>query len=194
MSWTARALRTASAAACLAAGAAGCSSGAASGRLPARTASPPAAPSSPAPSADPRALAREAYLGMWGEYVTAARTADYQDPGLDHYAAGGALTTLTHGLYEEHREGDVTLGQPKFDPVVTVGKASGADPALVDVSDCADGSRWLNYRDGKTIPGQATGRRRIIAQLQSFSGTWKVTYLNVGKAGTCLPVLPRAPQ
>jgi hypothetical protein len=131
---------------------------------------------------------------MWKEYVTAARTADYQDPELDRYAAGGGLSVLTHGLYEEHQDGDVTLGQPKFDPVATIEKTFGADATQVKVSDCADGSRWLNYHGGKIIPGQAAGHRRIIAQVQPFSGTWKVTYLNVGKAGTCLPVLPGAPQ
>jgi len=185
MPWTPRALLAVSAAACLAAGAAGCGAGTTTSQSPAHTDSASPTPSSPSPSADPQALARAAYLGMWKVYVAAARTADYQAPTLDHYAAGGALTTLTQGLYQEHQEGDVTLGQPKFDPVVTVVKASGADTAQVNVSDCADGSHWLNYHDGKLIPGQATGRRRIIAQLQPFDGTWKVTYLNVGKAGTC---------
>lgn len=127
--------------------------------------------------------------------MTAARTADYQNPGLDRYAAGGGLSVLTHGLYEEHQEDDVSLGQPEFRPVATIAKASGADVTQVDVSDCADGSHWLNYHGGKIILGQATGRRHIIAHVQPFSGTWKVTYLNVGKPGTCLPgslgLLPR---
>lgn len=192
MPWTVRALRTASAAACVAAGTAGCAPGAASSRPPAHTASAPAAPSSPAPSADPQALAREAYLGMWKTYVTAARTADYQAPDLDHYAAGGGLSVLTHGLYQEHQQGDVNLGQPVFHPVVTIAKASGTDPAQASVTDCADSSRWTVYHDGKRVPDQASGNRRIIARLQSFGGTWKVTYLNVGKAGTCLPAWPVA--
>lgn len=192
MPWTARALRTASAAAFLAAGAAGCAPGAASSRPPARTASAPAAPSSPAPSAGPRALAREAYLGMWKAYVTAARTADYQAPDLDHYAAGAGLSVLTHGLYQEHKEGDVNLGQPVFHPVVTMAKASGADPVQASITDCADSSHWAVYHGGKRVPDQATGNRRIIARLKSFGGTWKVTYLNVGQAGTCLPPWPGA--
>jgi hypothetical protein len=54
-----------------------------------------------------------------------------------------------------------------------------------DVTDCADSSRWLDYHGGKPVAGQDLGRRRIIARLQPFDGTWKVTYLNVGKAGTC---------
>lgn len=185
MPWTARAIWSASAAAFLAAGAAGCAGGSASSRPPAHTATTLAAPASPAPSAAPQALARAAYLGMWQAYVTAARTGDYQAPALGHYAAGAALSGLTHGLYEEHQQGVVTLGQPVFDPVVTVTKASGADATQADVTDCADGSHWLNYHGGKPVPGQTDGRRRIIARLQTFGTTWKVVYLNVGKEGTC---------
>jgi len=185
MPWTARALRTASAASCLAAGIAGCAAGTASTQPPVHTDPAPTAPSSSAPSADPQVLAREAYLGMWQAYVVAARTADYQAPMLDHYAAGGALTTLTQGLYQDHQEGDVSLGQPTFHPVVTVAKASGTDAAQADVTDCADSSHWLDYHNGKPVADQSLGRRRIIARLQPFDGTWKVTYLNVGKAGTC---------
>jgi hypothetical protein len=122
---------------------------------------------------------------MWQAYVVAARTADYQAPTLDHYAAGGALSVLTHGLYQEHQQGNVTLGQPVFHPAVTVVKGPGGQASQADVTDCADSSRWLNYHAGKPIAGQDLRRRYIIARLQLFDGTWKVTYLNVGKAGTC---------
>jgi hypothetical protein len=170
---------------CMVAGTAGCAGGTASSQPPARTGPAPSAPRSQAQAGHPRARARAAYLGMWQAYVAAARTADYQAPALDHYAAGGALSVLTHGLYEEHQQGLVTLGQPEFDPAVTVVRESGGDVTRADVTDCADGSHWLNYRHGKLVPGQALGHRRIIARLQPFGGTWKVTYLNVGKAGTC---------
>jgi hypothetical protein len=166
-------------------GIAGCASGTASSQPSARTVPALSAPGNPAQVGDPQALARAAYLGMWQAYVAAARTADYQALSLDHYAAGAALSVLAHGLYEEHQDGDVTLGQPKFDPAVTVVKGSGGDVNQADVTDCADGSHWLNYHDGKLILGQALGHRRIIAQLQPLDGTWKVTYLNVGRAGTC---------
>ena len=148
-------------------------------------ATPTLAPSSAPAPGNPQALARQAYLGMWQAYVVAARTADYQAPSLAHYAAGGALSVLTHGLYEEHQQGVVSLGQPKFDPAVTAVTGSGGDVTQADVTDCADSSHWLNYHDGKLVPGQALGHRHIIARLQPFDGTWKVTYLNVGKAGTC---------
>jgi hypothetical protein len=63
--------------------------------------------------------------------------------------------------------------------------AAGGQVSQADVTDCAGSSHWLDYHDGKPVPGQATGSRRIIARVQPFDGTWKVTYLNVGKAGTC---------
>jgi hypothetical protein len=180
----AKALRAAGLAGCLATAASGCGTSPASHPPPVPTATP-SAPSSPAQTGDPQALARAAYLGMWQAYVAAARTADYQAPSLDHYAAGGALSTLTHGLYQEHQDGDVSLGQPVLHPAVTLVKGSGGEVTQADVTDCADGSHWLNYHDGKLIAGQDLRRRYIVARLQPFNGTWKVTYLNVGKAGTC---------
>ena len=157
---------------------AGCASGTATGQFTARptTASPSA--STTAAAGNPQTLVRAAYLGMWQAYVTAARIADYQAPGLDHYAAGGALTTLTSGLYQEHQDGDVTLGQPVLHPVTTMVKGSGGNVTQADVTDCADSSHWLNYHDGKPVPSQDVRRRDIIARLQPFNGTWKVTYLN----------------
>ena len=181
----ARVLWTAAAALCLAAGAAGCASGTSGSQPPARTDPAPSAPSSPAQAGDPQALAKSAYLGMWQAYVVAARTADYEAPTLDHYAAGGALSTLTHGLYQEHQQGNVTLGQPVLHPAVTLVKGSGGAVTQADVTDCADSSHWLNYHNGKPIADQDLRRRYIIATLQPFNGTWKVVYLNVGLAGTC---------
>ena len=122
---------------------------------------------------------------MWQAYVAAARTANDQAPGLDHYAAGGALSTLTHALYQEHQDGDVSLGQPVLHPAVTLVTGSGGDVTQANVTDCADSSHWLNYHDGKLIAGQDVRRRYIVARLQPFNGTWKVIYLNVGLAGTC---------
>jgi hypothetical protein len=122
---------------------------------------------------------------MWQAYVAAARTADYQTQTLDHYAAGGALSTLTHGLYQEHEEGEVSLGQPVLHPAVTLVKGSGGGVTQADVTDCADSSHWLDYHDGKPVAGQDLKSRRIIARLQPFNGAWKATYLNVGLAGTC---------
>ena len=170
---------------CAAACLAGCSSGAASGQstaLPDRTMSAPA--STPA-AGDPRALARQAYLGMWQAFTTASRTADYQYPSLDRYAAGAALELLTRGLYQNSREGIVTRGQATYDPVVTMTKTP-MGTAEADITDCADDSHALAYyKSGKPAAGEPPGRQRVYAQAQPFDGTWKVTTLVVDKVGSC---------
>jgi hypothetical protein len=164
---------------------AGCASGTVHGQVSAHPTSPFPGVGTTAAAGNQQALARQAYLGMWQAYVAAARTANYQAPGLDHYAAGGALSTLTSGLYQEHQQSNVTLGQPVLHPVVTVVRGSGRDVTQANVIDCADSSHWLNYHNGKPIADQDLRRRHIVATLQPFDGIWKVTYLNVGRAGTC---------
>jgi hypothetical protein len=66
------------------------------------------APASTAAADDPQVLARQAYLGMWQAFTAASRTADYQYPSLDRYAAGAALELLTRGLYQNYQAGIVT--------------------------------------------------------------------------------------
>ena len=147
--------------------------------------SPTPAPSSAPASGKPQVLARQAYLGMWHAFVAASRTADYQSASLAHYAAGDALSLLTHGLYQNYRNGIVTRGQPSFHPDVTVASSNGA-AVQATVVDCADSSHWIDYyKSGKPAPGEAQGRQRINARLQPFDGEWKVTYLVVEKVGTC---------
>jgi hypothetical protein len=146
---------------------------------------PPAAPSSAPASGNPKAQARQAYLGMWQAFVTASRTADYQSGSLARYAAGGALSVLMHGLYQNYKKGIVTRGQPSFDPKVTVTSSNGS-AAQANVIDCADDSHWGDYyKSGKPAPGEPRGPHRIYARLLPFNGVWKVTYLVVEKEGTC---------
>lgn len=143
------------------------------------------APSRVPASGNAQALARQAYLGMWQAFVAASRTADYQSASLAHYAAGDALSLLTHGLYQNYRNGIVTRGRPSFHPDVTIASSNGAD-VQATVVDCADSSHWVDYyKSGKRAPGEAQGRQRINARLQTFDGDWKVTYLVVEKVGTC---------
>lgn len=133
----------------------------------------------------PQAQARQAYLGMWQAYVAASKTADYQSPTLARYAAGGALSLLTHGLYQNYQDGIVTRGQPSFRPDVTI-TSPGSSSAQANVTDCADSSAWVNYTtSGKQAPGESRGRQQVYARLQPYFGTWKVTYLVVEKVGTC---------
>jgi hypothetical protein len=180
-----RILRAAVFACCAAAGVAGCASGVASGQPSASPDRPPVPAESSAPAGDPRADARQAYLGMWRAFVAASRTADYQYPSLDHYAAGAALALLTRGLYQNSRDGIVTRGQPAFRPAVAMARTS-QGTAEAKVTDCLDDSRTGTYcKSGKPAAGQPPGRHLVYAWLQPFDGTWKVTELVVEKAGTC---------
>ena len=122
---------------------------------------------------------------MWRAFVVASQTADYQSPTLSQYAAGEALSVLTHGLYQNYQQGIVTRGQPSFNPTVSVATSAGG-PAQATVTDCADSSGWHEYlRSGKPVGGPSGGPRRIEARLQIFGSVWKVTYLLVEKEGTC---------
>ena len=176
--------RAAVLACCAAAGLAGCAAATSSQSsvLPDRTVS---APASTAATGNPQVLARQAYLGMWQAFFTASRTADYQSPSLDRYAAGSALELLVHGLYQYHQEGIVTRGTPSHDPAVTMAKTSLGTPEA-KVTDCSDDSGAVAYsKSGKPVQGEAPGRQAISAQVQPFDGTWKVTYLVVEKTGSC---------
>lgn len=170
---------------CAAAGLAGCASGtpgSQSTALPERTVS---APASTAAAGDPQVLARQAYLGMWQAFTAASRTADYQSPSLDRYAAGAALELLIHGLYQNYREGIVTRGTPSHNVAVTMTKTSLGTPEA-KVTDCSDSAgSGTYYKSGKPAAGGSPGRQAIDAQVQPFDGTWKVTSLVVEKAGSC---------
>jgi hypothetical protein len=136
-----------------------------------------------------RDQARKAYLSMWEAFVAASATADYRAPGLARYAAGGAFSVLVHGLYANYLDGIVTRGRPAFSPEVTVRPMAGTIREA-DVTDCARTSTWASYtRSGALIGGQPHASRHIIARLQLLSQAggpqWKVTYLNVGRPGTC---------
>lgn len=168
---------------------AGCAGGVATPGPSRSSSTPPPAPSTASSPGDPRVLARQAYLDMWQAFVTASHTADYQSPALAHYAAGAALSLLTHSLYTNYKDGIVTRGEPSLNPSVTIPAASGGIQQA-DVTDCTNPSTWANYtKSGKLVSGQPHGRRKVIARLQQFSPVespqWKVTYLNVGLAGTC---------
>jgi hypothetical protein len=173
-----RALNGAAVSCCAALAAAGCAAGTPASQSSASPGpSVSAVTSAPPAAGNPRLLAREAYLGMWAAFVTASRTADYQYPSLDHYAAGAALELLTHGLYQDYREGIVTRGQPSFDPAVTMAKTS-LGTAEAKVTDCADDTHATTYyKSGKPAPGDPPGRHEVNALLQPFDGTWKVNRL-----------------
>jgi hypothetical protein len=133
-----------------------------------------------------RADAIEAYDAMWQDMAAVALTADYQSPRLAQHAAGDALSLLTRGVYTNRRRGVVVRGRPATRPAVTSLKPS-TEPTTATIRDCFNDTNWLNYiaKTGRLqnhVPG---GLHRTTATVKDIGGTWKVTELQVGAAGTC---------
>lgn len=129
----------------------------------------------------------EVYLGMWRNMATAARTSNWQSPLLSEFATGTALTTISGGLYADHQNGLVTLGEPKNSP--TVARLEPPDaPTLVRISDCGDSTNWLKY-DAKTrlAADDGPGGRRAISAVvtKQQGGRWMVSDFAVREVGTC---------
>jgi hypothetical protein len=183
MPGTAKALAAIVVSCCVAAAAAGCGSSPAGHG----TASPsvPASVRATQSPGDPHAQILAAYTGMWQAFVVSARTSDYQPGPLQPYAEGTALTLLTHALYVNHQQNVVIRGEPVLHPQVTQITPS-SSPDSARLTDCANDTHWREYsRSGGPVKGSPAGSHRIYAWLRLFSGTWKVTYVVVEKAGTC---------
>jgi hypothetical protein len=168
---------------CVAGAAAGCGSSAAAYDVASPSAS--ASVRSPQSLDDPRARILAAYTGMWQAFAASARTGDYQPGALQPYAAGEALSVLTHALYANYQQNVILRGAPALNPQVTqMTPASSPDSARV--TDCASDAHWLQYTpQNRSVGGAAAGKHRIYAWLWLFSATWKVTEVVVEKAGTC---------
>jgi hypothetical protein len=136
-------------------------------------------------SSSAKTKALDAYRGMWADMVSAARTADYQDPILSDNASGAALSTLVQGLYSYRQQGLVIMGTPVTHPAIT-SLTPAADPTQANVSDCFDDTHWLAYKATggleNNVPG---GHRQVTAVVIDTGGTWKVTELDTGAEGSC---------
>ena len=157
-----------------------------------RSASASASPASSSPSptgslAGVRATVIDTYLGMWHDYVDAARTQARDVEQLSQHAAGDAFEQLAGALAENRKENEVTRGDPQFHPKV-VNLEPKKDPTRAKITDCADSSDWLQYdaKIGKRIKDQPAGRHQIRAVVSKVpSGGWKVTKLRIGEVGSC---------
>jgi hypothetical protein len=132
-------------------------------------------------------LAIEVYLGMWRSMATAARTSDWQSELLSRFATGYALTTLSRGLYADHQNGLITLGEPKNSPSVA-GYEPAADPTTVRIADCGDSTNWLKYHaDTRQPANDGPGGRRAISAVvtKQAGGRWMVSDFAVREVGTC---------
>ncbi|XVS62070.1 hypothetical protein ACQPYE_27885 [Actinosynnema sp. CA-299493] len=139
------------------------------------------------PVDEARAQGVQTYRQMWTAYATAGATADWQSPELARYATGGALSTLTRGLFGYRDLKIVTRGQPVLNPVVSSVEPPDL-PAKVIVSDCGDSTTWTkHYADsGALADGEPGGRRHINAVVEKqVDGSWKVSDFGVHEVGTC---------
>jgi hypothetical protein len=149
------------------------------------SASPTTTTSSPAEQAGWQAV--EVYLAMWHHMARAARTSDWRSPLLSKYATGDALTTISRGLYADHRNGLVTKGAPKNNPTVSQVEPPG-QPTRVTITDCGDSTDWLKYRadTGQPANDGPGGRRAITAVVElQPDGLWRVSDFAVQEVGTC---------
>jgi hypothetical protein len=128
----------------------------------------------------------DAYNAMWADMAAAARTADYQSPRLARHADGDALSQLSRGLYANKQHRIVAKGDPVTNPTVTSVTPS-TDPTRVAISDCLDGTHWLNYvaATGELQNDTPGARHATTATVALVDGSWKVTELAVGQDGSC---------
>jgi hypothetical protein len=123
---------------------------------------------------------------MWADMASAARTADYQSPRLSRHATGDALSQLSQGLYANKQHGIVTKGNPVTNPTVSSVEPDTNRPSVA-ISDCLDGTHWLNYVAAtdelqNDTPG---ARHSTTATVALINGSWKVTELAIGQDGSC---------
>lgn len=167
----------------------GCSSSASTaGRGPAVSAAPTVSPATTQPptAADQARLsALTAYRSMWADVTAVSATGEYQDPRLGHHASGEALSILYRGIYTNHRQGIVSRGAPLLHPTVVNSFPAGR-PTDVTISDCSDGTHWLNYKlNGELQDSTPGGRHKIQAIVRLSGNLWKVNQLAVQSLGSC---------
>lgn len=161
-------------------------------RSPAPTSTPkPSTPRTVETTRSPAELASEravdAYLGMWRNMATAARTSDPRSPLLSVHATGDALLTISRGLYADGQNGLVTRGEPKNHPRVSMIEPSDR-PTKVGIVDCGDSTHWLKYRadTGRLADDGPGGRRAITATVdRQADGAWRVSGFVIEGVGSC---------
>jgi hypothetical protein len=128
----------------------------------------------------------QAYNAMWADMAIAARTSDYQSQRIEQHAAGDALAQLSRGLYANKQHGIVVLGKPTTSPTA-VSSTPDANPTSVAISDCLDGTHWLNHvaTSGELQNDTPGARHATTATVALTNGSWKVTELAVGQDGSC---------
>jgi hypothetical protein len=145
----------------------------------------PPTQSAPAPSADPKAAALNAYSGMWKAYAKAGLTANPDEPDLAVHAADEALKVLRDGLTQTRQEGHVFKGEYTSRPVIAVVEPKG-NPTSILIADCIDMTKFLVYKaNGELADGEVGGRRSAGATVRPVDGSWKVINFGLRERGTC---------
>lgn len=148
-----------------------------------------AAPSSSARSSQvgqAKQAALVAYRGMWQDFVVAGTTSDWQSAALGQHAVGNALTNMTRSLFADHGKELVTKGEPTFAPTVSAVTPAN-DPTKITISDCADSTHWLKYKNNGQLENNTPGGRSGINAIveKQTDGSWKVSDYGVHGVSSC---------
>lgn len=126
-----------------------------------------------------------AYRGMWDAFVEAGKTSDPDAADLRLYASDDALALIVSALYTSREQRQVTLGDLVIEPAVAASTPPDA-PTKVEIRDCVDDSRWLEYEaSGGLVDDEPGGRHRTTATVTRSEDGWKVSSFTVEAAGTC---------
>lgn len=106
----------------------------------------------------------------------------YQNPILQQHLDGQALLTIQENLDTNEVQGIVALGVPVLHPTV-----ASATPTTVQLTDCLDGTHWLQYfaATRQLVNNTPGGFSYTTATVTDEAGGWKVTQLDVRADGTC---------
>jgi hypothetical protein len=128
-----------------------------------------------------------AYEGMVNDWVSAARTASYQDPALGQYASGSALEELTKALLAEQEKHAVSKGDPVVTNVSYGEMTPTSNPTQIVINSCFSDASWLEYKasDGSLYNNVPGGRHKTQLLAMDEDGTWKIDQLEIGGVGTC---------
>lgn len=127
-----------------------------------------------------------AYHAMIADWVSAALTANYQDPALAHHMSGSALSQVTRHLYVEKTEGVVGRGTPQLLDVSFGQMVPASNPTEIEINSCFSDVSWLEYTtDGHLYNSTPGGRHKTQVLVVNANGTWKVDQYVSLAVGTC---------
>lgn len=126
------------------------------------------------------------YAGMWTDLEKDALTSNWQNPTIVHHATGKALLELDESLAADNHRGLVGKGHAVLHPMV-VDMTPAQNPTSASIADCADFRNFLKYVVSTGEPEYNTpGAMHFVqATLLNKNGTWKVSELAIGSAGSC---------